>query len=86
MHPRGNSPRFIVYMKIILEREKCVGCGSCAAVCGKFFEMGEDGKSRLKNSAYNAKKNEEALEIEKNGCAEEAAELCPVKCIRIIKN
>ena len=70
-------------MKIILEREKCIGCGTCASICPKFFEMGEDGKSHLKNSSLNDKKEIEESEVKNTGCAKEAKENCPVKCIHI---
>ncbi|KKT26765.1 MAG: hypothetical protein UW11_C0006G0031 [Parcubacteria group bacterium GW2011_GWA2_43_9b] len=30
------------FMKIIIERQKCIGCGSCVAVCDKYFEMADD--------------------------------------------
>ena len=36
--------------KIKLEREKCIGCGSCAALCSKHFEMADDGKSHVKEA------------------------------------
>lgn len=68
--------------KIKLEREKCIGCGSCAALCPKYFEIIDDGKSHIKNSE---KKDIEELEIEKIECAETAAEACPAQCIYIEK-
>jgi len=68
--------------KIRLEREKCIGCGSCVAVCDKIFEMAEDGKSHIKNAN---KQVSEELEIEKIECAESAAEACPAQCIHIEK-
>jgi ferredoxin len=70
--------------KIIQERERCIGCGSCVALCPKFFEMADDGKAKLLNSEKNAQGNDE-LEVEKVECAQEAADACPVQCIRIIK-
>ncbi len=70
-------------MKIILEREKCIGCGACAAVCEKYFKTAEDGKANLKNSKKNQKNNNFELEIKKVECAKEAAEACPVQIIRI---
>ena len=42
--------------KVIQEREKCIGCGSCAALCPKYWEMAEDGKSRLINSTPKSEK------------------------------
>ena len=70
--------------KIIQEREKCIGCGSCAALCPKFFEMADDGKAKLLNSEKNAEGNDE-LEVEKVECAQEAVDACPVQCLRIRK-
>jgi len=66
--------------KIIIEHEKCIGCGSCSAICPKYFEMAEDGKSSIKNSA-----NKYELETSKLECAEAAAESCPTQCIIIEK-
>jgi ferredoxin len=71
-------------VKIIHEREKCIGCGSCVALCPKYWEMADDGKSRLLGSKKNAEGNDE-LVVEKMECAQEAADACPVQCIRIVK-
>ena len=71
--------------KIILERQKCIGCGSCAAVCSKYWEMGDDGKSHLKDSKVNPETGNEELETEEISCAQEAVDVCPVQCIHIIK-
>ena len=68
--------------KIKLEREKCIGCGSCAALCPKYFEMQEDGKSHIKGSNL---QNMEELEVVKIECAESASEACPAQCIHIEK-
>lgn len=68
--------------KIIQEREKCIGCGSCAALCPKYWEMADDGKSRLINSTQNAEGNYE-LEVVEVECNQEAADACPVQIIHI---
>jgi len=60
--------------KIKIDKECCIGCGSCASICPEFFELGEDGKSHCKK--------EETDDI---GCAQQAAEACPVECIKIEK-
>ncbi len=69
-------------MKIIHEREKCIGCGLCVALCPDFWQMSEDGKSRLLNSVKNSEENYE-LEAGETVCNKEAAEGCPVQCIRV---
>jgi len=71
--------------KIIHEVEKCIGCGSCAAVCPKLFEMKDDGKSHLKDSKKDSANGNEILENENSNCAQEAADVCPVQCIHIIQ-
>lgn len=70
--------------KIILEKEKCIGCGSCAAVCADFFEITEDGKGHLKGGKFEDETEKEELEVQDSGCAREAADICPVQCIEII--
>jgi len=72
-------------MKIIHEREKCIGCGSCAAVCPKYWEMVKDGKSKLKNSKINSRNANYELEVKETDCNQEAVDTCPVQCIIIKK-
>jgi len=70
--------------KIIHQRKKCISCGACAAVCPKFFEMNEkDGLATLKNSKKIGKDFE--LRVDKVDCLKDAAEMCPVKIIKIKK-
>lgn len=64
-------------MKIILEKEKCIGCGTCQAVCPEYWKMGSDNKAEYLGP-------EEILEQEM-GCNKEAAEACPVQCIHVKK-
>ena len=71
-------------MKIILGKSKCIGCGSCVALCPKFFEIDEEGKARLKGAQFDSKTEKETLEISKPECAKEAAEVCPVQCIKVL--
>jgi ferredoxin len=68
-------------VKVVHKKDDCIGCGACAAICPDFWEMSDDGKSKLKN----AKKEEdkEILEVEEVGCNKEAADSCPVPCIFI---
>lgn len=73
-------------MKIIHEREKCIGCGACVAICPKFWEMKDDNKSHLIGSSLSPEGNEE-LTINENeiSCNQEAADSCPVSIIHIEK-
>lgn len=68
--------------KIIHQRKKCIACGACVAVCPEFFEISEkDDLANLKNSKKTGDDFE--LEINKIGCIKEAAEVCPLKIIKI---
>lgn len=76
--------------KLIHERWKCIGCGACVSVADEFWEMAEDGKSRMKvkNTVKNTKNGElhegelTAAQVAPN---EEAANVCPVNCIKVQK-
>ena len=53
-----------------IDEEKCIGCGSCSAVCDEVFEMGDDMKAHIKKGANTSKP-----------CVKEAIEICPVDAI-----
>lgn len=56
-------------MKIKIDKEKCIGCQSCASICPEVFEMGEDGKAQVKKDAQLKAK---CVDQAKNSCAVEA--------------
>jgi len=60
--------------KIVHERDKCIGCGACAGICPANWSMADDGKSKPKKT-----------ELDDIGCNQEAADACPVGCIKISK-
>lgn len=71
-------------MKIIHEKSKCIGCGTCAAICPEFFEMDEkDNLAELKNSQIDEDGNEVLETKENKECLKEASEVCPVQIIHI---
>jgi ferredoxin len=37
--------------KLRVDKKKCIGCGSCAAIAPKSFKMDEDGKSEALDPA-----------------------------------
>lgn len=54
-----------------VDKNKCIGCGSCAAICSEVFDMGNDGKAQMKKG-----KEKSTLP-----CVKEAIDSCPVKAI-----
>ncbi|MFP4022233.1 MAG: CoA-binding protein [Candidatus Paceibacterota bacterium] len=67
--------------KIVFEKEKCIGCGACAATCPDFWGIGEDGKADLKEGH-----EEDGVikrDVEEAGCNMEASQNCPVQCIHV---
>ena len=59
--------------KIIINKETCIGCGSCEAVAPSLFTM-KDGKAIAK------KKEVLGADLKK---AKEAEEICPVQAISV---
>lgn len=55
-------------VKIVVDKEKCIGCGLCPTVCPEVFAMGADGKAMVKAHKDIA-------------CVKEALESCPVGAI-----
>lgn len=60
-------------MKIEIDRELCIGCGTCASIAPETFELDGEGKSIVKN----LKGNDEATILD-------AAKSCPVGAITVI--
>jgi len=59
--------------KITQDRNACIGCGACAAVCPDNWVM--DG----------AKAKPKKTDVKDLGCNQSAADSCPVQCIKIKK-
>ena len=55
----------------MVDKEKCIGCGACAATCPATFEM-KEGKAHVKQA-----------NVKKITCEKDAAECCPVNAITI---
>ncbi|MEM4330523.1 MAG: ferredoxin [Candidatus Pacearchaeota archaeon] len=59
--------------KIKVDKNKCIGCGSCEAICPKSFYL-KEGKATPKKE-----------KVTKITCEEEAKNSCPVGAISIEK-
>jgi ferredoxin len=56
--------------KVKVNKEKCIGCGACVAICPEVFEL-KAGKAIVKKAQTNKE------------CAKQAADSCPVNAITI---
>ena len=57
-------------MSITINKELCIGCGTCIALCPDSFKLDGSGKAEAVNQK----------DVE---CAKNAAESCPVQAISI---
>jgi ferredoxin len=55
-----------------INKEKCIGCGSCESVCPAVFEIGDDMKAHVKKGQ----------EKSKLPCVKEAIDICAVQAIK----
>lgn len=70
--------------KIIQDHKGCIGCGTCVALCPKFWEMrDEDMKAHLISGKYDKEKEEYELEVNNTECNKDASEACPVQAIKV---
>ena len=61
--------------KVKIDENTCIGCGTCVALCPEVFELGGEGKAKVK--LQNSKTSKLQAEID------EAIEACPVKAISL---
>ena len=61
-------------MKVKVDKNKCLGCGTCIAIAPEVFELGEDGKSKVKEEA-DLQKNKELIKQTKDSCPTQAIEI-----------
>ncbi len=54
-----------------VNKETCIGCGTCESICPEVFKIGDDGKAEVLPADYTALKDK----------IKEAADSCPVDAI-----
>lgn len=65
--------------KIIIDEEKCIGCGACESFDSNIFELNDEGLATVKNKDFNELSNDEKEN------AEDAINNCPTSAISIIE-
>ena len=56
---------------VSINKEKCIGCGSCVAVAPELFEM-DEGKAHVKKQPETGEEKQKAKEV---------IEICPVDAV-----
>jgi ferredoxin len=59
--------------KIVVDKETCIGCGTCVSIAPDYFDLGSDGKSFVIKE-YN-EKDKDQIEEAKNNCPVGAIEI-----------
>jgi len=74
-------------MKVIIEREACVSCGTCNETCPGLFEQDPDDSFSRIIEKYRVNGNiaEGTIPEDFETCAREASDLCPVQIISILE-
>ncbi len=64
-------------MKVKVNKDACIGCGACAAICDEVFEINDEGLSEAKV---------EEVKEELQDDVRDAADSCPTGAIEIEEN
>jgi len=68
-------------MEIRIDREGCIGCGVCEALCSEVFHLIEDGKASITETYRKRDVGEGKVGNELVACVENARDSCPVSVI-----
>ena len=63
-------------MKFKVDKDKCIGCGACQAICSEVFEIDDDGLATVISDEISEEIKEDAID---------AMEGCPTEAIEEIK-
>ncbi len=61
-------------MKVKVNRDSCIGCGACAAICDEVFEIDDEGLSVVKKEVVSEEKKQEV---------QDASDSCPTGAIEV---
>jgi ferredoxin len=74
-------------IRVVIDRDKCLGCGAAPATCSKVFVLGSDnGKNRVVDEysvELTPSRSVGIVPEELRECVEAAAQVCPVGAITV---
>lgn len=74
----------VVFIKVVIDRNSCLGCGTCVSLCGAVFRLAESLETAQLREKFQTGGSFSG-KISKNiDCVKLAANKCPVKAIEII--
>jgi len=70
-------------MKVKIDQDGCIGCGSCANVCPDVFVLDDDGVACVVEQYRKGGPDSGEVPDSLGSCATEAASSCPVQVISV---
>lgn len=68
-------------MKIHIDRDGCISCGTCEAICAQVFHLAEDTKSAIVEKYRTSAPGEGEVPNDLGTCSQSARDACPVQVI-----
>ena len=68
-------------MKVKIDQDGCIGCGTCTNVCADVFVLDDDGKACIVEQHRKGAPDSGEVPESLASCASEAATSCPVQVI-----
>ena len=72
----------VIAVKVRIDREGCIGCGVCQALCPEVFKLVKDGKSSIVEKHRKGSLGEGEVRNDLGSCVECGRDLCPVCVIK----
>lgn len=70
-------------MKVVIDRNECISCRSCAEICPGVFKMDIDGKASINETYSDGGPSKGDIPGDAIDCTKQAEEACPVNVIRV---
>ena len=72
----------VISVRVRIDREECIGCGVCEALCSEVFHLIEDGKSSITEKFRRGDLGQGKVGNDMVTCVENARDSCPVSVIK----